>query len=65
MDSTTQAQQRWVEPQHSPVGPEVRQGPVQRQAIAQVGVVAVILELFEGDTSVFRTEILAPVSKER
>lgn len=50
---------------HLPVRSKVRQAPVQWQAITQVCIVAIILELFKCNTSVFWTEILAPVSKER
>lgn len=55
---------RFGAPQDSPAGAQVRQGPVQRQAVAQVGVVAVVLELFQGDPSVLGAQVLAPVSEE-
>lgn len=49
----------------SPTGSEVRQGPVKGQAVTEVGVVAVVLELLQGHAPAFRAELLAPVCKQR
>lgn len=56
------------EPSHwlcSPTGSEVRQGPVEGQAVTEIGVVAVVLELLQGHAPAFRAELLAPVCKQR
>lgn len=48
----------------SPTGSEVWQGPVQGKPVAEVGVVAVVLELLQGLTPAFGAELLTPVCKQ-
>lgn len=61
----------WAQPDKSPAsdcsptGSEIRQGPVEGQAVTEVGIVAVVLELLQGHAAAFRAQLLAPVCKQR